>query len=47
MVEQHLFSHPACVANPERFKLAEEAAAPLRTLYQQVGAKHLAAAEGK
>ena len=41
MPERHLLSHPACVANPAWYFLAEQAAAALRELYQQVGAQHL------
>jgi hypothetical protein len=41
MLEQHLLGHPACVANPEWYRLAELAAAALHALYQQVGAEHL------
>jgi hypothetical protein len=43
MLERHLLSHPACVANPGWYMLAEQAAAALRELYQQIGAEHLAA----
>ncbi len=45
MLERHVLSHPACVARPEWYLLAEQAAAALRELYQQVGAEHLAAEE--
>jgi hypothetical protein len=45
MLERHLLSHPACVANPEWYHLAERAVAALNELYQQVGAEHLEAAE--
>ena len=41
MLERHLLGHPACVANPGWYALAERAAAALRELYQQVGAEHL------
>jgi len=41
MLERHLLSHPACVANPGWYILAEQAAAALRELYQQVGTEHL------
>lgn len=41
MIEQQIQAHPACVANPEWFLLAEQAASALRELYQQVGAYHL------
>ena len=43
LLERHLLSHPACVANPEWYRLAEQAAAALRELYQRVGAEHLEA----
>ncbi len=42
MLERHIVAHPACVARPEWYALAEQAAAALRQLYQQVGAEHLA-----
>ena len=42
MIERHLSSHPACLANLEWHHLAEHAAAALRDLYQRVGAEHLA-----
>src|SRR3954468_10014267 len=41
LLERHLLSHPACLANPGWYLLAEQAAAALRELYQQVGAEHL------
>ena len=43
MVEEWIQTHPACVANAEWFLLADQAAAALRELYQQVGAEHLQA----
>ncbi len=43
MLERQQFDHPACVANPEWYRLVEQAAAALRELYQQVGAEHLRA----
>jgi hypothetical protein len=43
LLERHVLAHPACVARPEWYLLAEQAAAALRALYQQVGAEHLAA----
>ena len=43
LVERHLLGHPACVAHPEWYRLAEQAAAALHELYQQVGAEHLGA----
>ncbi len=45
MVEQEIQTHPACVANPEWYLLAEQAGAALRELYQQIGAEHLTADE--
>ena len=42
MLERHIVAHPACVARPEWYALAEQAAAALRELYQQVGAEQLA-----
>jgi hypothetical protein len=45
MLERHLLTHPACVAEPEWFALAERAASALRELYQRVGAEHLAVEE--
>ena len=45
MLDRHLLGHPACVARPEWYLLAEQAATALRELYQQVGAEHLAAEE--
>ncbi len=42
LLERHLLGHPACVANPGWYQLAEQAAAALRELYQQIGAEHLA-----
>lgn len=45
MLEKYLLDHPACVANPGWYTLAEQAAAALRELYQQVGAVHLGAEE--
>jgi hypothetical protein len=41
ILEQHVLAHPACIARPEWYLLAEQAAAALRELYQQVGAEHL------
>jgi hypothetical protein len=41
ILERHLLDHPACVANPEWYRLAEQASAALQALYQQVGAEHL------
>jgi hypothetical protein len=44
MLERYLVSHPACVANPAWYLLAEQAAAALHELYQQIGAAHLESA---
>lgn len=43
MLEKYLLTHPACVANPGWYGLAEQAAAGLRELYQQIGSVHLGA----
>ncbi len=42
LIDQTIQRHPSCVANPEWFFKAEQAAAALRELYQQIGAEHLA-----
>ncbi len=42
MLERHLVAHPACIARPEWYLLAEQAASALRRLYQEIGAEHLA-----
>jgi hypothetical protein len=41
MLQRYLLDHPACVANPAWYVLAEQAAAALHELYQQVGGEHL------
>jgi hypothetical protein len=42
VLERHVLTHPACVARPDWYLLAEQAAAAaLRALYQEVGAAHL------
>ena len=41
LLERHILDHPACVANPAWYRLAEQAADALCELYQQVGAEHL------
>jgi hypothetical protein len=41
MLERYLLEHPACVANASWYILAEQAAAALRELYQQIGGEHL------
>lgn len=43
LLERSIAEHPACLARPEWYRLAEQAAAALHTLYQQVGAAHLTA----
>ncbi len=43
MIEKHLASHPACIANPEWYQLVQQAANILHDLYQRIGAEHLAA----
>jgi hypothetical protein len=43
MLERYLLDHPACVANSGWYSLAEQAAAALRELYQQIGGEHLGA----
>jgi hypothetical protein len=43
VLQRYLLAHPACVAEPDWYALAERAADALLELYQQVGAKHLAA----
>jgi hypothetical protein len=45
MLERHLLTHPACVAEPQWYALADRAATALRELYQQVGSEHLAVDE--
>jgi len=42
MLERHILAHPACIARPEWFRLAEQATSVLRELYQQIGAEHMA-----
>lgn len=41
MLERYLLEHPACVANSAWYVLAEQAAAALRELYQQISGEHL------
>lgn len=41
LLDRHLLSHPACIAEAEWYALAERAASALRELYQRVGAEHL------
>lgn len=45
MLERHVVTHPACVAKPEWYRLAQQGAAALHTLYQQAGAEHLSTSE--
>jgi hypothetical protein len=45
LLERHLLGHPACVARPEWYQKASQAAAALHELYQQIGAEHLSADE--
>ncbi len=45
MLERHIVAHPACIARPGWYALAEQAASALHELYQQVGAEHLAVGE--
>ena len=42
MLARHILTHPACISRPEWYLLAEQAAAALRALYQNVGTEHLA-----
>jgi hypothetical protein len=41
MLQRYLLDHPACVAQAGWYMLAEQAAAALRELYQQIGSEHL------
>jgi hypothetical protein len=43
MLERHVLDHPACVARPDWYLLANQAVTSLHELYQQVGAEHLSA----
>jgi hypothetical protein len=43
LLQKQLLDHPACVANPAWYRLAEQAASALHQLYQQIGAEHLGA----
>ncbi len=45
LLERQLLDHPACVANPAWYQLAEQARAALGELYQRIGAEHLDADE--
>src|SRR5712692_5735402 len=42
-LEQQVLSHPACLANPEWYSLADKAVAAVRELYQLIGASHIGA----
>jgi hypothetical protein len=42
LLERQLVEHPACIAKPQWYLLAQQAAGALHELYQQVGAEHLA-----
>jgi len=41
MIDRCLLGHPACLSNPEWYRLAEQASAAVLRLYQSVGAAHL------
>jgi hypothetical protein len=41
IVEEQVFSHPACAQNAEWYALAEQAVTALRELYQRIGEKHM------
>lgn len=43
LLEQQIQRHPACLANPNWYLRASQAAAILHDLYQQIGAEHLEA----
>jgi hypothetical protein len=43
MIQKHLASHPACLANAEWHQLVHQAMNILHELYQRIGAEHLAA----
>lgn len=45
MLERHIVAHPACVARPEWYRLAHQAATSMHELYQLAAAEHLAAPE--
>jgi hypothetical protein len=40
-LEQFVLSHPACVAHPDWYALADRAATALQELYQRIGAAHV------
>lgn len=41
MIERCLLDHPACLTNPEWYRLAEQASAAVQRLYQLIGETHL------
>lgn len=41
IVESFILSHPACVQNPEWYRLADQAVTALNDLYQHIGAEQL------
>ena len=43
LLQRHVLTHPACALNPDWYALADQAAAALCELYQQIGAAHLGA----
>jgi hypothetical protein len=43
IAERSLLEHPACIANEEWYRLAEQAVDALNELYQRVGKEHLTA----
>ncbi len=46
LLDDSILSHPACLANPEWYALATQAAAVLAELYQRIGAEHLSETPG-
>lgn len=47
IVARNLATHPACVARPEWFCLAQQALTALQTLYQRAADEHVAADEAE
>src|SRR5688572_13773353 len=43
LAERSLLEHPACIANEDWYRLAEQAVDALNELYQRVGKEHLTA----
>ena len=41
MVDSYLVGHPACIARPDWYALANQAAEALHQLYQRVAAEHV------